>query len=360
MAKPLLITFGLAVDPPSGRARKDYWKDLKDFIRPFIDEQPDWTEFTTDPTIATTEFKTFRHAFQAFDGMNGCQWNGTILSAILCYPDGRWLVHPSTDAENAKPLIYAAQKRNAAWLQRSFHSPGGSSGRQRNLSFSSNSSQASSTGGFSPPPGFAALTGQRAAQIAAQVRARIRATLRSVCVDTRTGDFLGLGTGFAYPPDQQPNRYRTFRYMQGFYPPELSSPTPLPPSYDFIVERRTIIIRELGFNVTEQQLVECLASQHSEGPCTIRRNPDTRRCHAFVEYPSNHQAVEAVRRLNGLRLADRTLSVEIAPEGSIVNRRRHSRSSTLGSLDSDTSSSITAGSPRMNRRHGPIIADGST
>lgn len=359
MARPLILTFDLPIDPPNGKGLKDYWKGLKDFIRSSIDGQPAWTELTCDPTIATTEFQTFGQAFQAFDRLNGCQWNGILLNTILCYPDGRWLVHLSTDAENAKPLIYVARKRNSTWLQRSFRFAGGYVRRQRNSSFSSNSSQASSTGGFSPSPTFSSPSGHRVPQTDAQARARIRDTLHSVCVDTRTGDFLNPSTALEYSTNQQSSHYRTFRYMQAYYLPVLSGPTPRLPSYDFTIERRTIIIRELSLNVTEQQLVKCLLSQHSEGPCTIRRNPDTRRCHAFVEYPTNHEAVEAVRRLNGIRLADRTLRVEVASDGSTVKGRGHSRSSTLGSLDSEASST-TASSRNVNRRHGPIIADGST
>ena len=288
------------------------------------------------------------------DRLNGCEWNGITLNAILCYPDGRWLVHPGTDAEKAKPLIYAARNRNPTRSQRSFHPAGGYGGHQRNSSFSSNSSQASSTGGSLSP------TDQGLPQIDAQVQAQIHHTLHSVCVDTRTGAFLSPSTALGYPSDQQPDRYQTLRYTQAYYPSVPSSPTPRLPSYDFPFERRTIIIRELGLNVTEQQLIECLQSHHSEGPCTIRRNTDTRRCYAFVEYPTNRQAVEAVRKLDGVHLVGRTLSVGIAPDGSRVNGRRHSRSSTLGSIDSAASSSSTAGSPNVNRRHGPIIADGST
>ena len=277
-----------------------------------------------------------------------------------------WLVHPRTNAETATPLLHlvrASGQQSRVWVQSSFHSASRyGETRQRHSSFSSTSTQASSSGGFSPPPTFSSVTSQAVTQIGAHLRTQVQDILHPVVADTNTGA-LSSHTDPKRPSHGQPDRYQIFRCVQAYYPSHYPPARPDPaarlPSYDYTVEHRKIIIRELGVNVTEQQLLECLISHQSEGQCTIRRNPDTRRCCAFVEYPTTHQAVQAVRRLNGACLADRILWVEIASERETVSERRHSRSSTLGSYDSVASSSVTAGSPNANRRHGPIIADGS-
>lgn len=346
-------------------------------IRSLITESPVWTNIMLDQRIAHTTFKTAKDAFLAFgmeplimtlacsdlctEGLNGYVWKSTTLNAVLLYPDMRCVVHPKTDETTALPLHYFSRtllgRRDPSLLQKLSAPTSQHHRRPQHSSSSSASSQTSSLGGPLTPPIPSSPVSRMTPRIFTNSWAEIL-TLQSVYVDTRTGEFLDADTALGLVSFQL-NPIRRLRYMQGQDPTRLFDATTPLPSYDYQCEHRSIIIRELSFSVTQQQLLGHLHSHRSEGHCTIKLSQNSRRCHAIVDYPMHRQAAEAVRNLNGTILAGRTLSVEIAADKSTVHERRHSHVSTPESYESATTPSTIQTAPGIRRCGGPIIADGS-
>ena len=96
------------------------------------------------------------------------------------------------------------------------------------------------------------------------------------------------------------------------------------PQYEHPTERRTIHIRDVSHNVTEQDLQGLLNAQGLENHCVyeIRRSENSRICHAFVTFPTASEARDAESRLHNHRFLERNLQVALAQDKITVRRER--------------------------------------
>lgn len=90
------------------------------------------------------------------------------------------------------------------------------------------------------------------------------------------------------------------------------------------MEQRTMHMRELSLDVTQQGLHHFLMAQGSpalKSPDIIRREK-IKRCHAFVTFATTEQAREAVRKLHNRHFMGQTLGVGLAQDPTPVDVQR--------------------------------------
>lgn len=96
------------------------------------------------------------------------------------------------------------------------------------------------------------------------------------------------------------------------------------PRYEHPTERRTIHIREISHNVTEQDLHGLLHAHNLKNHCghEIRRSENSNICHAFVTFSTSSEARDAVCRLHNHRFLERNLQVALAQDRITVRNER--------------------------------------
>lgn len=302
--------------------------------------------------------------------MNGYNWNGTILGCIVQYPNGRWLVHHSTDPANAPPLALLYRASPGQWSllssPQAYTPPSAYDQRHRTLSVSSVSS---SSGGSVASPTPRSFGTQGMPDYHPDCRNCIQLHMARGFIDAATGDLVPSNGMAGNETDLRPSHWHSVMHINSPMPYQYEASTHVfdQPRYDIMIQQRTIIIRELSRTTDQARLEDFLGSLNLRGRIQLEpdeRNPDgytleRRRCHAFVEFATSQEAVEAVQRLNGRHLAERCLDVEMAREANIIHRGSRERADSLAS-DASTASSSVARTPSSGRRcRGPIIADGS-
>ena len=121
-------------------------------------------------------------------------------------------------------------------------------------------------------------------------------------------------------------RYQRFFLMTCAAAHGPQSPTRMAPrpQYEHLTERRTIHIREMQYNATEQELQGFLNAEGLKNHCghEIRRTDNSKICHAFVTFPTASEARDAVCRLHKRRFLERDLLVALAQDRITVRRER--------------------------------------
>jgi len=281
------------------------------------------------------------------------------------YPNGRWLVHHSTDPAQAPPLALLYHASPGQWSP--FSSPqvyaplSEYDQRHRALSVSSLSS---SSGGTSTPP-----TRGMPADYYPDRRNRTQLCNAPGFIDALTGDLIPSNGMAGYETDLHPSNWHRALHINNLVPyqPEASTDVFAQPTDNVMIEQHTIMIRELSRTVDRARLKEFLWSQNLQGRIQVKpdetraegKTSERRRRYALVEFTTSQEAIEAVRRLNGRQLADRCLDVRMAKDAETIHKGSRERAGSLAS-DASTSSSSVATPPSSGRqRRGPIIADGS-
>ena len=234
-----------------------------------------------------------------------------------------WLIHPRTNPTASKPLVRRYRTNSGLWYP--VITPQLEGGR-RNPSVSSMSSQASSQGGHTTPSSLGSIGSSGTHP---QVFAAYDLVISvPAVVDTTSGAILPpdtASTHLAAPPLDDSSRYQIYLHISntGAYSPQSPSHIAPRPRLEHRTERRTIIIRELNFDVTEQGLQGLLVAQNLAGLSSFYiTRPENRRCHALVTFTTCPDAREAVRRLHNRRFMDRILKVDLAQEPSPVDVKR--------------------------------------
>lgn len=186
-------------------------------------------------------------------------------------------------------------------------------------------------------------------------------------IDALTGDLIPSNGMAGHETDLYPSSWHRALHINNLVPygPEASTDVSAPPRPDVMIERHTIMIRELSRTVDHARLTEFLGSHNLRGRIQLEpderradgRTPERRRCYALVEFNTSQEAIEAVHRLNDRQLADRCLHVKMAKDGRTISNGSRERAGSLES-DASTPSSDVATTPSLGRQ-GPIIADGS-
>lgn len=280
------------------------------------------------------------------------------------YPNGRWLVHHSTDPTKAPPLTLLHHASPGQWspfsCQQVYNPLSGYDQRHRNLSVSSGSS---SPGGTATPPT------QGLPDYHPDMRNRTQLCRVPGFIDAFTGDLIPPNSMIGYETDLHPSHWHMALHINNLVPyqPEPSTDELAQPRPDIMIEQNTIMIRELSRAVDPARLTEFLGSQNLRG--RIQMGPDERRqegrtseqrrCYALVEFATSQEAIEAVHRLHGRLLVDRCLHVKMAKDGRTVQSGSRERAGSLASDASTTSSSVATTPSSGRQRRGPIIADGS-
>lgn len=188
-------------------------------------------------------------------------------------------------------------------------------------------------------------------------------------IDALTGDLIPSNGMAGYETNICPSNWHRALHINNLVPyrPEASTDVSARPRPDVMIEKHTIMIRELSRTVDHARLTEFLGSQNLGGRIQLEPDegrsdggtPERRRCYALVEFNTSQEAIEAVHRLNDRQLADRRLHVKMAKDGSTIQNGSRERAGSLAS-DASTASSGVATTPSLGRqRRGPIIADGS-
>ena len=153
-------------------------------------------------------------------------------------------------------------------------------------------------------------------------------TPATVIVDTLNGDILPSDTfigSLANPPENDDGRYQRFLSAGNASANGPRSPTLTAsrPQYEHQTERRTIMIRDLDYNVTEWRLQEFLEThdlaEHLERE--LKKFDRTRICSALVKFPTGSGARNAVEKLDECHFMGRKLRVELAPESDTVRHQ---------------------------------------
>ncbi len=296
--------------------------------------------------------------------LNGYNWNGTVLGCIVQYPNGRWLVHHSTDPARAPPLTLLRHASPGQWSPfpcQQVHTPlSAYDQRHRNLSVSSVSS---SSGGASPPPTRGTLDHYP------HTRNRTQLCMAPDFIDAFTGDLIPSNGMAGYNTDLHPSHWHRALHINNLVPYQAKALMGIPaqPRPDVMIDKTTIMIRELSRNVDQARLTDFLGSQNLRGriqsePDDRRsdgKTPERRRRYALVEFATNQEAVEAVHRLHGRQLVDRCLNVKMAKDGRSIQSGSRERAGSIASDVSTASSSVATMSTSGRQHRGPIIADGS-
>ena len=330
-----------------------------------------------EPRIACCGVVTFQDAYKAFgkvlcdhrydslaygdltDKLNGYQWGGTTLHCILQYPrskyppNGRWLIHPSMDLARALPLqwLYRASLQRRSPYPNSQRSPppSGYDGRHRTPSISSDSS--GSVGSLTPSTASFGSSG--GTEYYYSIQAHFNNRISSATIDASTGDVVSLSSIANYGSDLPPSHLKEISWLD----PALDRPNVSHPRYNVPVEHRSIMIRELNWNVTKPALEDFLRSLHLRGECQF---PNVSRPgYALVHFGTHQEAIDAVRRLDHKYFAERRLQVELAQETTTISNDTRPRTSSIASSGSVVSSNAPSSPSERRQRRGPIIADGS-
>ena len=96
------------------------------------------------------------------------------------------------------------------------------------------------------------------------------------------------------------------------------------PQYEHPTERRTILIRDMSHNATEQELQGLLNAQGLRSHCgyEIRRTENSRICYGFVTFPTASEAGEAVSKLHNYCFLERKLQVALGHDRVTVRKER--------------------------------------
>lgn len=312
--------------------------------------------------------------------LNGFHWDGITLHCILQiteYPKWKWLVHPWVDPAFAPPLenVYRASFKETSpscYLQPSV-APSGYYGRHRNPSISSASG---SSAGSRTPPTSMSSGGTGISNYHRNLRAWCYARMSSVFIDDMTGYIVSTDVTIGYEPQESRSHYRRVSlfdplgyYQQAENPDGADDPNnpSQPQGYAVPVEQRTIIIRELHWNVKQAKLEEFIQSSNLSGVCQLEPdegNPEMRKaqkshCHALVYFATPFEAIQAVHKLNGKTLENRCLKVELARDSIRIRTQSRARTSSIESSLGAVSLNAPPSPSERRRRTGPIIVDGS-
>jgi len=188
-------------------------------------------------------------------------------------------------------------------------------------------------------------------------------------IDALTGDLIPSNGMAGYETDLHPSNWHRALHINNLVPYQTEGSTDVSarPRPDVMIEKHTIMIRELSRTVDQARLTEFLGSQNLRGRIQLKpeerraegKTLERRRCYALVEFTTSQEAIEAVRRLHGRLLADRRLHVQMAKEPTTIDRGSRERAGSLASDVSMASSSVATTPSSGRQRRGPIIADGS-
>ena len=236
------------------------------------------------------------------------------------------MIHPNTDASASVPI--ARRRRTHSGFGHPYIVPQIVRER-RNPSISSVSSQTSSPGRPSTSSSLSSVGSFDTVPNHPFFATYDDVIPTPALIDTETSAIFPPNS--ASIPHNATRRDGSPRYQQFFlmtcaaaHCPQ--SPTRMAPrpQYQHPTERRTIHIREMRHNATEQELQGFLNAQGLKNHCgqEIRRSDNSRKCCAFVTFPTASEARDAVFRLHDQRFLDRDLQVVLAQDRITVRRER--------------------------------------